>query len=112
MKLSPNQKHDLVMAVMSAEGFREHEYVHADSLRPKCVIGQLCHLRGVEGADILTTTQGKYIRNLTEKVKDLRISDYPLQLLIQLQSIWDGEGPARNSTDARMNMLTAIEVYS
>lgn len=121
-KLTDALKAELRTAIERARDFRKCRY--ADEQGPKCVIGQLLAIRGVNPARIpiqttevfnlcdpegrVTNAAGRLVPAYNEAVATA-LSPFPLKLLSRLQACWDGLGPTEDDADTRVEMLNLVE---
>lgn len=119
-KLTPEQKSELVKAVLSATGYKDCAYFDTTTKTPVCVVGCLVHARGAKAEDF-ANHQGMTVDTFEY---DATIVDLPIQLLVELQNVWDGRPydgvpgadpmsfPDLNENESRMACLFLIEEAS
>lgn len=117
-KLTDEQREKLKTATARAEGSGSCRYTtpawSSDGTQPRCVIGQLAFLedmplRTIYDWDMAETGIGGTIENILSHIDKCPLHEYPLDLLVKLQSLWDSD--RLNEEESRIKMLEVIDEY-
>lgn len=96
MKKTPitiDQRNKLLAAIYLAQNPQGCDYVNWDkglASGPQCVIGQLAYLSGVSLPDLAKWSGVVSVIFMRTKEGSEILKQYPIQLLMKLQGIWDG----------------------